>query len=443
MASDRDQALRVAAIKVGLLTVVGIVLLVGVLMWLRGRSLVNGTQFSVTFQDVDGLKQSAPVQMMGIRIGFVDEVIPERVGAHYQVRVNFNLSRSSVVVPRGSLLTIQQSGLIGEKFLEITPPAEQTCQRVGETLADLTVRPAVEAGTLLWGQYLDQPTVVGQVEAAEGPQHLLYRLTRRSIPPSAACYWHDNKWWVTPPGKPLLAVAPKGIPPQFVVESPLRMKAFLDIQLQTAEALRDTNLKISQLLTDDTIAALTNTVANTEHLTQEAAALLASAHTLVQESGHDIRHLVVTADALAASLSEVSTNVNDLLANGELQADVRTSVASIRSASQSLDGLLSDPALKETLSLTQQTARDASQLSALLNRTAHDPNFQYKMETSLTNLNNSLVRVDSVLGAVEQATGPNNSELKELVDNAQVTAKNLRKVSERLNKRFLLFRLMF
>jgi pantoate kinase len=163
----------------------------------------------------------------------------------------------------------------------------------------------------------------------------------------------------------------------------------------------------------------------------------------VQESGHDIRHLVVTADALAASLSEVSTNVNNLLANGELQEDVRTTAASIRSASQSLEGLLSDPALKETLSLTQQTARDTSQLSALLNRTAHDPNFQRKMDVSLTRLNTSLVRINSVLGAVEEATGPDNSDLKALVDDAQVTVKNMRQVSERLNKRFLLFRLLF
>ncbi|MFN8614502.1 MAG: hypothetical protein U0003_01140 [Vampirovibrionales bacterium] len=241
-----------------------------------------------------------------------------------------------------------------------------------------------------------------------------------------------------------MALAPL-TPPQFIVESPMRMKAFLDIQMETAEALRDTNLKISQLLTDDTITSLSNTVANTEQLTAEATQLLNSAHGLVQASGQDLRHLVVTADALAENLTAVSTNVNNLLANGELQTDVRTTAASIRSASQSLEGLLSDPALKETLSLTQQTARDASQLVSVLNRTAHNPAFNQKLDVTLRNLNTSLDKVNTLLTALEASPNDpaNASELSALVQDVKVTAKNTRQLSERLNKRFLLFRLLF
>ena len=65
---------RTSTVKVGILTIVSLSLLIFVLIWLRGRGLGGGTSYDVLFKDVDGMREGAPVQMMGIRVGFVDLV---------------------------------------------------------------------------------------------------------------------------------------------------------------------------------------------------------------------------------------------------------------------------------------------------------------------------------------------------------------------------------
>ena len=113
---------RSAPIKVGLLSLFSVALLTFILFWLGGRGLGTGRVFEVQFTDVDGLREGAPVQLMGIRVGFVDAI---RVALHkdrYAVNVRFSVNHPDATIPEGSRLSIEQSGIVGEKFIEITPP---------------------------------------------------------------------------------------------------------------------------------------------------------------------------------------------------------------------------------------------------------------------------------------------------------------------------------
>ncbi len=67
---------RSSTIKVGIMAVVSLSLLVFVLIWIRGRGIHTGEEYQVLFRDVDGMREGAPVQMMGIRVGFVDLIQP-------------------------------------------------------------------------------------------------------------------------------------------------------------------------------------------------------------------------------------------------------------------------------------------------------------------------------------------------------------------------------
>ncbi|MFN8614503.1 MAG: MlaD family protein [Vampirovibrionales bacterium] len=193
-ANHRDQTIRTAALKVGFLTVVAIGLLMGVLGWLRGRSLWSGASYTVLFPDVDGLKESAPVQMMGIRVGFVDSVTPEVRHGRYQVRVQFNLGNQSIHIPIGSLLSIQQSGLIGEKFLEITPPEEHHCQ--------LSTSVALQKPLPLWAEYQQGAAIVGQLEAITPNHKGVYRLSRNNLSPANYCYYRQGESGGSQPLRP-------------------------------------------------------------------------------------------------------------------------------------------------------------------------------------------------------------------------------------------------
>ena len=51
--------------------------------------------------------------------------------------------------------------------------------------------------------------------------------------------------------------------------------------------------------------------------------------------------------------------------------------------------------------------------------------------------------ISATLETVNKLTPENKTELQTIIDDTKVTTCNLRKFSEKLNKRFLLFRLMF
>lgn len=463
---------RAATVKVGLLTILSIALLVFTLVWLRGRGIFAGESFDVVFQDVDGLRESAPVQMMGIRIGFVDTVEPEYVDGRYQVRIKFDLSRQGVSLPRGSRVSIQQSGIIGEKFIEITPPQPQPCELVdlshtnenAPTPSKLTIGAPVkylyEHGWLSVGQIDWIGTAEDEADLAT--QQHVEKLALRKIPKQAILYRHDVAN-VNPPENAVCEVrqGKNGIflavtqnhhaikspfpdtTPYFTIEEPMRLKKFLDIQLETAEALKSTNLKIGQLLTDDLIASLSKTVENTEELTARATVLMDAATQLLEGAGEDIRALVKTTNQLAAHLTTVSKQVEDVLGDETLKNDLRQTIASIRSASGRLDALLGDPALKDTLTYSKRASKDASELLSLMNRTAHDPEFQQDAQQAFTELHASIEKLNRVLSTVDKAVHNEDAPLKETLEEAHKAVDNIEGFTDKLDGHFTLFRLLF
>ena len=63
--------------------------------------------------------------MMGLRVGQVEEIIPVVENESSYVKMRFVITEPGITIPKASELSIQQSGIIGEQFLEITPPRER------------------------------------------------------------------------------------------------------------------------------------------------------------------------------------------------------------------------------------------------------------------------------------------------------------------------------
>lgn len=442
---------RSATIKVGVMAVVSLALLVAVMIWLRGRGLTPGETYDVLFRDVDGMREGAPVQIMGIRVGFVDLIEPVVLNDKYFVRVTFSVTDESIKVPSGSMLSIQQSGLIGEKFLEISPPP----------LRDVTLttfaKPenAITAGIPVKFVYEDGVLTVGKVERVDrfDDENLTrykfyYRVTRPgAIMPDKPVFelkmTRKGKYYLLiVPQEPVLTKAPdKEL--FFTIENPLRMKEFLEVQMASAEALKVTNEKITQLLSDETIATLSSTVKNTEILTARATDVLDSANELIQLANDDLETLVTTSEKLADNLVVMSDNINEVIGDPALKADIKSTVASIEHSANALNGILNDPALQETFALAHDTTRDASELVELLRETAEDRELQQRLERSLALLNGSLEKLSRVLDNVDALTADEDTDIQAILDETRETTGNLRTFSEKLNKRFLLFRLMF
>jgi phospholipid/cholesterol/gamma-HCH transport system substrate-binding protein len=105
-------------VAVGLFLVLGILAL-GYLSIKLGRvSLLGGTGYLVTadFPSVGGLKAGSGVEIAGVQVGRV-----ESIGlADYQARVVLRLD-SHVELQDDSIASIKTKGLIGEKYIRISP----------------------------------------------------------------------------------------------------------------------------------------------------------------------------------------------------------------------------------------------------------------------------------------------------------------------------------
>lgn len=82
----------------------------------------NFNTYQIFLPDVDGLINGSPVKLMGIQIGYVNQI--DIVGE--DVYVKFIITNSDVKIPRGSIATVEFSGLGGSKSLELYPPAKDT-----------------------------------------------------------------------------------------------------------------------------------------------------------------------------------------------------------------------------------------------------------------------------------------------------------------------------
>jgi phospholipid/cholesterol/gamma-HCH transport system substrate-binding protein len=105
-------------VAVGMFLVLGILAL-GYLSIRLGRvSFLGGTGYLVTadFPSVGGLKAGSGVEIAGVLIGRV-----EAIGlADYQARVTLRLN-GGVKIQDDSIASIKTKGLIGEKYIRISP----------------------------------------------------------------------------------------------------------------------------------------------------------------------------------------------------------------------------------------------------------------------------------------------------------------------------------
>lgn len=74
--------------------------------------------YQIFIPDVDGLINGSPVRIMGIQIGYVNQI--DIVGD--DVYVKFIITDKTAKIPAGSSVTVESSGLGGSKSLEIYPP---------------------------------------------------------------------------------------------------------------------------------------------------------------------------------------------------------------------------------------------------------------------------------------------------------------------------------
>ena len=248
-----------SSFKVGLLTLTALLILIFSILWIKGRALSAGERLFVDFKDVNGIRPGSAVQMMGFRIGQIEEITPvlSDMDDPY-VRVKFVITEPDINIPNASTISIQQSGIIGEQFLEISPPKLRTIY-LPINRRSMVLHENDNIEMIL----SEKPCNIGKVKKVEiiETKTLPINIQEEIKSPSA----YKVGYVVTLPGlqlpermqgkiksensKHYLAIKPytkmefayPKSTSRFTVIEPLRLSDFMDLQYRAAYALAETN----------------------------------------------------------------------------------------------------------------------------------------------------------------------------------------------------------
>lgn len=448
-----------SSFKVGLLTLISLSLLIVVILRVKGRSFSSADRIEIQFKDVNGMRPGAGVQMMGLKVGQVEDITPVIDGEDNHVNVKFVITNPDITIPTASMFSIQQSGLIGELFLEITPPVTRT---IYIPMLDKNVLYQDDPVEMkLDDKYYD----VGKIKNIEV-------LSKDAVPYNFKEYITTNSAYkvdyvvnlpglilpefmkgktVSDDGVKKLRIStlddvtlpyPKQDSPYTIIE-PMRIADFMDWQYRAAESLTETNRKINELLSDDVISDLKNSVSNINRLTTQTTKTMTKVDALLDSSREDLDKLMAMMEKATNDFSEISANINNIIGDKEFKENLKTTTKSIEQLSDNLNTIMGNGNAEAFAEDLKVISHNVNEISTYVNSLTKDDQLKKDLTNTVANINKAMSDISTSLAAVNKLGPDQRTELEKIIENTEVTTCNLRKFSEKLNKRFLLFRLMF
>ena len=446
-----------SALKVGVLTLSAISILIFTVLWVKGRSLSGGERIDLAFKDVNGMRAGSAVQMMGLRIGQVEEITPIIKGKDSYVKLRFVITEKGVKVPLASKISIQQSGIIGEQFLEVTPPAIETIYF--ETTKDETsikknddIYMELSKGNVPVGKVVD----VGIVKRVQLPYEV--RQTIKTKNAVQLSYYIDLPGLIiendllgvkVKDGKTTFYLLDGEIPEtpnsdlKYTVIEPMRLSEFMNLGFRATRAMLDTNDRINEILSDRFIDDVKVSVENIRTLTKSANTTLDKAAMLIDTSKTELEGLIKESQELIDSLTTLSNNVNQIVSDETLKNDVVSSIKSIGKMSDNVNKILEDTQTKEIIADVNESMKNLSEITAYINEYTKDEKLKENITSTVNNLASITKNISNIMSDYNKLDDSEKLKLRSTVKDILTITKNVKKFSEKLNKRFLLFRLMF
>ena len=449
-----------SSFKVGLLTLLSLILLLGVVLKVKGRALSSADRLEIQFKDVNGMRPGAGVQMMGLRVGQVEEIIPVIDGENSYVKVKFVITDPNIKIPPASMFSIQQTGLIGELFLEVTPPKTRTVYIPMVNKDILYEEDSVQMK--LDDKYYD----IGQIKHIDvvSKDVIPYNL-KEAINTN---YAYKVDYIITLPGlivpeflkgkavkkdgTNILQIStlddtilpyPKQTSPYTIIE-PMRIADFMEWQYRAAESLTETNQKINDLLSDEVIAELKTSVKNINSLTGQTGLTMGKVNELIDSSKSDIRQLMVMMDRATTDFNQLSYNLNSVIGDPQFLTSIYNTSDAFTKLSENFNKLFGDEEeSKKVAEDFREITHNVNEISGYVNSLTKDNQLKNDINRAVANVNTAMTDISTTLNTVNKLTPEKKTELQTIIEDTKVTTCNLRKFSEKLNKRFLLFRLMF
>ena len=445
-----------SSFKVGILSLVALLIFFCTVLWVKGRAFSSADRIEVFFKDVNGMRPGSAVQMMGLRVGQVEEITPVVEGDTSYVKLRFVITDPNVKIPKASMISIQQSGLIGEQFLEITPPKLKTVYIPVNTTS-------LEKGAKVQIKLDDRYYDVGNVRRTQILSRAVIPIALHETIKTQYAYKYD--YIVDLPGLILpefmvgeivndhgeyklrihpLDNAPIPYPHQnspYTILEPMRISDFLDLQYQAAESLTETNKKINDMLDDRLISDLRQSITNIKVLTAQATSTLGKAELLIDDSRKDLNSMMNMMNDVSKNFNDLSKNVNNIIGDPQFKPTMLQTAKSLNNLAAELTPIIGAVDAQKFASDLSVTMSNVAEISNSVNRMSKDQKLKNNLLTTVDNVNKALCNISTTLEVINNTKDKAN--VKQVVEDTAATVHNLRTFSEKLNKRFLLFRLLF
>ena len=445
-----------SSFKVGILALTALLIFFCTVLWVKGRAFSSAARIEVQFKDVNGIRPGSAVQMMGLRVGQVEEVIPVVEGDTSYVKLKFVITNPNVKIPKASMLSIQQSGLIGEQFLEITPPKLKAVYLPAggnmlekDTIVQMKLDDKYyDVGIIRRVQILSKAVVPKNLQEGIDTNYAyrydyMVNLPGLILPPfMVGSVVFDNgvyKLRIKPLDNSPIPY-PNQTSPYTIVE-PMRIADFLDLQYQAAESLTVMNKRINDMLDDSMVADLKQSVVNIKILTARASSTLGKAELLIDESRKDLNSLMIMMNDVSKSFNDLSKNVNNIISDPQFKPTMIKAADSLSELAKELTPIIGAVDAQKFASDLSETMGNVAEITNSVNRMSKDDKLKKNLTQTLDNVNRALCNISATLEVVNSTKDKAN--IKQVFEDTATTVHNLKTFSEKLNKRFLLFRLLF
>ena len=131
-------------LAVGLFILAGILCLGYLSIRLAKMEVLGGEGYRIyaIFSDTGGLKEGSSVVIAGVEVGRVKEITIE----DYEAKVALSLSRE-IQIQEDAIASIKTKGLIGEKYIQITPGGSEEIIKPGGLIIE--TQPAIDIEGLI------------------------------------------------------------------------------------------------------------------------------------------------------------------------------------------------------------------------------------------------------------------------------------------------------
>lgn len=119
---------------VGIFVLIGLACVGYLTIKLGKMELVGDNNYPIyaKFQSVSGLKKGAHVEIAGVRIGTIDSIILDKENkAVVKMKIEKGLALTDDVIA-----SVKTSGIIGDKYIKISPGGSDTLLKPGETITE-------------------------------------------------------------------------------------------------------------------------------------------------------------------------------------------------------------------------------------------------------------------------------------------------------------------